>query len=113
MTRLKTGVKVGSSRADDAVEDAVVAQWVVVTDILRNIYNMSMTLSSSAAPPTATPSPILPTPTADRDTAPKTLPANVHKKLVQDYKKIQLGGRSFFPGEDAPGSRQGAGENVP
>ena len=73
------------------VEDAVVAQWVVVTDVLRNKYNMAMTPASSSAPPTATPT-ASPPATADKDTIPKTLPGNVYTKLVNDYNKIQLDG---------------------
>ena len=100
VTRLKTGISVAGTEyklANDVVEAAVVAQWVVVTDVLRNRYNMAMTPASSSAPLTATPTASRPT-TSDKDSIPKTLPAKVYTKLVNDYNKIQLDGEDrTFP----------------
>ena len=63
VNRLKTGITVAGTEyklTADVVEDAVLAQWVVVTNVLRNKYtvhhgNDPCRPASSSAPPTATP----------------------------------------------------------
>ena len=100
MTRLKTGISVAGTEyklGNDVVEDAVVAQWVVVTNVLRDKYSRAMTPASSSAPPTATPTASPPN-TVDEDSILKTLPLDVYTKLVNDYYKIQLDGEDrTFP----------------
>ena len=92
VTRLKTGVTVAGTEykfADNAVEDAVVAQCVVVTDVLRNKYTMAMTPASSSAPPTGTSTT---SPATTTGTPALRFCRHVYTKLVNDYSKIQLDG---------------------
>ena len=79
IAKLKAGVQVGDTEfklADNSDEDALKAQWMVLTQSARHAYQSAMT--SAAAPSTSTPPPTTTTSTSDRDTVPKSLPAGVY-----------------------------------
>ena len=98
LTKLKAGVTVGTTEYKlpaDAEENAVKAQWLVLSRHARHKYQASF-----QATPTPNSAPSQPTPTTqpDKDNIPKTLPSGVYSKLVEDYNSITLDGvRRVFP----------------
>ena len=98
IAKIKAGVTVGTTEyklADDSEESALKAQWLVLSRHARHKYQASFqtTQTSNAAPsqPSQTTQP-------DKDTIPKSLPAGVYSKLVEDYSSITLDGvRRAFP----------------
>ena len=101
IAKLKAGVQVGDTEfklADSADEDALKAPWI-------HAYQSAMT--STASPSTSTPPPTTTTSTTDRDTVPKSLPAGVYTKLVQDYNDITIDGeKRQFPERNPLGAEK-------
>ena len=98
IAKLKAGVTVGTTEyklADDAEESALKAQWLVLSRHARHKYQ-----SSFQAPPTQGPAPSQASQATqpDKDRIPKSLPAGVYSKLVEDYNSITIDGvRRTFP----------------
>ena len=63
--------------------------------------------TSTAAPATSPHPPATTTPTVDKDTIPKSLPAGVYTKLVQDYNNITIDGeKRQFPERNLLGAEK-------
>ena len=114
ITRLKAGVTVGTTEyklADNAEENALKAQWLVLSRHARHKYQASFQTT-----PTPTPAPSQPgtTTPSDKDNIPKSLPSGVYSKLVEDYNAITLDGvRRVFPEKILAGRREGPCTDVP
>ena len=98
LTKLKAGVTVGTTEfklSDDAEENALKAQWLVLSRHARHKYQASF--QGTPTPESAPSQPTTSTQT-DKDTIPKALPSGVYSKLVEDYNSITLDGvRRAFP----------------
>jgi len=107
ITKLKAGVNVGTTEyklPDDTEESALKAQWLVLSRHCRKEYQSSF---SQVSPTTTTTTPISSTTPLDRDVVPKSLPAGVYAKLVEDYNKITLDGvRRRFPEKQLLGAEK-------
>ena len=98
LTKLKAGVTVGTTEyklAADAEENAVKAQWLVLSRHARHKYQASFHATPT---PNSAPSQPATTTQPDKDNIPKALPSGVYSKLVEDYNSITLDGvRRVFP----------------
>ena len=107
ITKLKAGVRMGTNDyklPDDIEETALKAQWLVLSRHCRKEYQSSF---SSASPTSTTTTSTTPTTQLDRDVVPKSLPAGVYAKLVEDYNKITLDGvRRKFPEKQLLGAEK-------
>ena len=81
IAKLKAGVTVGDTEfklPDNADEDALKAQWMLLTQSARHAYQSATT--STALPSTSPHPPATTSSTADKETIPKSLPAGVYKR---------------------------------
>ena len=98
LTKLKAGVTVGTNEfklPDNAEENALKAQWLVLSRHARHKYQASF---QGTTTPDSAPSQPATSTQPDKDTIPKALPSGVYSKLVEDYNSITLDGvRRAFP----------------
>ena len=98
LTKLKAGVTVGTTEFKlpaDAEENALKAQWLVLSRHARHKYQASF---QGTPTPNSAPSQPATTTQPDKDSIPKALPSGVYSKLVEDYNSITLDGvRRVFP----------------
>ena len=78
---------------------------MVLTQSARHAYQLATT--STAAPSTSPHPPATTNSAADKDTIPKSLPAGVYTKLVQDYNDITIDGEKLqFPERNLLGTEK-------
>ena len=98
LTKLKAGATVGTTEfklAANAEENALKAQWLVLSRHARHKYQASF---QGTPTPNSAPSQPVTTTQSDKDNIPKALPSGVYSKLVEDYNSITLDGvRRVFP----------------
>ena len=108
ITKLKAGVTVGDTEfklPDNTDEDALKAQWMVLTQSARRAFQSATT--STAAPSTSPHPPATTSSAAEKDTILKSLPAGVYTKLVQDYSDISIDGeKRQFPERNLLGAKK-------